>query len=263
MNESTHPRAGNPSDAIRQEGIDRIAGIVEAGVCPAAQQIHLVFDPSKITDEEVVKQAKRLEPYLKQRFEHCLYALDGRACEACALKLEKKAERIPGVRRASASYIGGILSVQFDQEKVAESALLQQLLDSGAPVKPFQPKMKPAETGIARWASWLTVRPAEAALTIGTLALIIAGWVSIKYGGPGWATWLLLGGAYAAGGWHGIQSAWNSLRNGTIDVDLLMVLAALGAAFVGAPIEGAILLFLFSLSHLLQHGAMDLSLIHI
>ena len=37
-----------------------------------------------------------------------------------------------------------------------------------------------------------------------------------------------------------------------MDIDLLMVLAALGAASIGAPAEGAVLLFLFALSNLLR-----------
>ncbi|MDA7597810.1 hypothetical protein OAE61_01970 [Verrucomicrobiales bacterium] len=36
-----------------------------------------------------------------------------------------------------------------------------------------------------------------------------------------------------------------------------MVLAALGAALVGAPFEGALLLFLFSFSNVLQRYAME------
>ena len=53
--------------------------------------------------------------------------------------------------------------------------------------------------------------------------------------------------AYAAGGFYGVSSAIESLLQGKIDVDLLMVLAALGAAAIGQWHEGAILLFLFSL----------------
>jgi Cd2+/Zn2+-exporting ATPase len=46
------------------------------------------------------------------------------------------------------------------------------------------------------------------------------------------------------------------LRQFRIDVDLLMVLAALGAVLVGSPFEGAMLLFLFSLSNVLQAYAL-------
>jgi Zn2+/Cd2+-exporting ATPase len=63
--------------------------------------------------------------------------------------------------------------------------------------------------------------------------------------------------AYIAGGIFGVQASLRSLRQWTIDVDLLMVLAALGAAVVGAPFEGAMLLFLFSLSNVLQAYAVD------
>ena len=53
------------------------------------------------------------------------------------------------------------------------------------------------------------------------------------------------------------DAASRSLRQWTIDVDMLMVLAALGAAVVGAPFEGAMLLFLSSLSNVLQAYAID------
>ena len=80
------------------------------------------------------------------------------------------------------------------------------------------------------------------------------------------ATWVLpqpvMAGAglalvYAAGGLPAGISALNALfRRGEIDIDLLMVIAALAAAAVGAPAEGAVLLTLFSLSGALEHRAM-------
>ena len=65
--------------------------------------------------------------------------------------------------------------------------------------------------------------------------------------------------AYAAGGFYGARSAIESLAQGKIDVDLLMLLAALGAAAIGQWREGAILLFLFSLSNVLQDYAIGRS----
>ncbi|MFV9504068.1 MAG: heavy metal translocating P-type ATPase [Oscillochloridaceae bacterium umkhey_bin13] len=62
---------------------------------------------------------------------------------------------------------------------------------------------------------------------------------------------------YFFGGFFAVGAIIASLRERTIEVDLLMVLAALGAAYVGAWTEGAILLFLFSLSNVLQGYAMD------
>jgi Cd2+/Zn2+-exporting ATPase len=65
--------------------------------------------------------------------------------------------------------------------------------------------------------------------------------------------------SYIVGGWYGVQEALISLREKKINVDMLMILSAIGAATVNQWHEGAILLFLFSLSNVLQTYAMDRS----
>jgi len=65
----------------------------------------------------------------------------------------------------------------------------------------------------------------------------------------GWAL------AYLAGGWMGATAASRELARLRVDIDLLMILAALGALVIDAPLEGATLLFLFSLSNVLQEIA--------
>lgn len=65
--------------------------------------------------------------------------------------------------------------------------------------------------------------------------------------------------AYAAvafGAVFALESAWASIRSRELDVNLLMVLAAIGAVLVGAPLDAAALLFLFSLSNTLEQYAM-------
>jgi len=58
--------------------------------------------------------------------------------------------------------------------------------------------------------------------------------------------------AYVAGGWRTARQAYRAVRCGELDVDLLMLLAAAGAATVGHWLEGAVLLFLFSLGNTLE-----------
>jgi len=59
-------------------------------------------------------------------------------------------------------------------------------------------------------------------------------------------------GAYVAGGYGPTLNAFVSLMNKKLNVDLLMVIAAIGAAIIGDWIEGVVLLFLFSLSGTLE-----------
>lgn len=61
--------------------------------------------------------------------------------------------------------------------------------------------------------------------------------------------------AYLAGGTGSAIAAWDSTRRGRIDVNVLMLVAALSAAWLGAWAEGSVLLFLFSLSNALEFYA--------
>lgn len=63
--------------------------------------------------------------------------------------------------------------------------------------------------------------------------------------------------AYLFGGTAAAIEALRDLLNRKINVDLLMVLAALGAAALGEWIEGAILLSLFATSNALEYYTMD------
>lgn len=62
---------------------------------------------------------------------------------------------------------------------------------------------------------------------------------------------------YLAGGlpaaWRALTTLWNER---VLDIDLLMVIAAVAAASVGAPFEGAVLLTLFSISTTLEERAL-------
>ncbi len=62
--------------------------------------------------------------------------------------------------------------------------------------------------------------------------------------------------AYLAGSWFTAQEVWERMQKRTIDVHFLMLAVAVGSASIGAWGEGAMLLFLFSLSGALEHFAL-------
>ena len=60
----------------------------------------------------------------------------------------------------------------------------------------------------------------------------------------------------AAGLPTGLRALGALFKDHVLDIDLLMIIAALAALAVGAPLEGAVLLTLFSISGTLEHRAM-------
>jgi cation transport ATPase len=61
------------------------------------------------------------------------------------------------------------------------------------------------------------------------------------------------GGAALAGGWFALRSTAKAhWRASAFDVNLLMILAAIGAGSIGYMFEAAVLMFLFSLSNTLE-----------
>ncbi len=63
--------------------------------------------------------------------------------------------------------------------------------------------------------------------------------------------------AYFFGGYYALMEAIEKLRKKQFEIDFLMLVAAIGAAALGEWAEGALLLFLFSLGHALEHYAMN------
>jgi Cd2+/Zn2+-exporting ATPase len=115
---------------------------------------------------------------------------------------------------------------------------------------------KPAPSFFARARAWLTAERLEAIFVPITFVTMVAGLITTNMGVNPTLPGVLYLIAYITGGVFGVKAGIASLRERRIDVDLLMVLAAIGAVLVGSPFEGAMLLFLFSLSNVLQAYAL-------
>ncbi len=83
----------------------------------------------------------------------------------------------------------------------------------------------------------------------------LGGFLLPKLGVPALAAVPFFIAAYLSGGWFASIDLAGELRRGQFDINLLMIVVALGAAGIGAWVEGATLLFLFSLSNALERFA--------
>ncbi|WP_371544242.1 heavy metal translocating P-type ATPase [Streptomyces sp. NBC_00554] len=110
-----------------------------------------------------------------------------------------------------------------------------------APSAPAPPRRRTRVLALpeARWAF------------VATVAFLLA--LPLHLGGaPGWTYAPLYVIAYAAGGWEPALEGLRALRERTLDVDLLMIVAALGAAAIGQVLDGALLIVIFATSGALE-----------
>ena len=161
-------------------------GIVGTAIDADAHALTIDYDPRLISDDSVRQVAERLAPEAQRRFDKCIMRLGGRACEACALKLEGKAENIKGVRRATATFIGSVMSVTFDNALLRSEQVVDLVRETGAPVTAFTlPRALPHS--LKEWFEYHRVR-IEIGCTVSTLVFMIAGWIAPRVGlGQLWA----------------------------------------------------------------------------
>ncbi len=253
---------------LLDEAVATHEGIIDVTVDTAEETVTFAYDPRRMHEGDIANLAHEVAPILQDRWQTCTMRLGkhgGRGCESCALNLERHVGGLPGVRRATASFVGGVMAVHYDDALISPHDIARRVEAFGVGVAPSA-AAAPLEAAPAaandHWSAvreWLTPQKLQAIFTVITFVTMIGGWLVERYAtaAPAWAATALYVVAYVAGGAFGLKGGIESLKARTIDIDLLMILAALGAAFVGEPFEGAMLLFLFSLSNTLQDFALD------
>ncbi|MEW5829023.1 MAG: heavy metal translocating P-type ATPase, partial [Chloroflexota bacterium] len=212
-----------------------------------------VYDPRILSNERALHVIRQAGQAASTRVIQCAARAEHghAACAQCAgaLGQQLKLQYQTAATSPDVTFRDGVLEARLNRPRLAtpenvevEANFLE--LDQGREEAPK--KGIPAEK-------------LEAAFTIITLVAGLAAFIGERLGLAAWSVAGLYTLAYAAGGWFGLLASIKALKEKTLNVDLLMIVAALGAAVVGQPAEGATLLFLFSLSNTLQAYAMDRS----
>jgi Cd2+/Zn2+-exporting ATPase len=172
--------------------------------------------------------------------------------DAGARAVERHLQHLPGVQDVDISFRTGAARITYDGNATSEETIRDAIRDRNVSIQ----DESETTTGDVGTRSELSREAVFVGLTfLGMTTGLATGWLE----GPGPLLWVGYSVAYVFGGWYGLKGAIETLRHRAVDIDLLMIVAALGALSIGAPFEGAMLLFLFSLSNTLQHYAIGRS----
>ncbi|WP_437064802.1 heavy metal translocating P-type ATPase [Streptomyces sp. enrichment culture] len=114
------------------------------------------------------------------------------------------------------------------------------------------PQPTPARTSRAPRRRTRVLALPEARWALAALIAFLLGLALDLGGAPGWVYGIPYTVAYVAGGWEPALEGLRALREKTLDVDLLMIVAALGAAAIGQVLDGALLIVIFATSGALE-----------
>lgn len=112
-----------------------------------------------------------------------------------------------------------------------------------------RPALMPMTAPVRRTQLFAVPEMRWAAASLVSFLLGLAGQLS---GAPAAVWWTLYLICYVTGGWEPGLAGLKALRHRTLDVDLLMVVAAIGAAAIGQITDGALLIVIFATSGALE-----------
>ena len=254
-----------------EKGIDK----VHVKMLDGSNVPHLCFhyNPSEITVSRIRLLAEQTGASISERIGHKLIEVRGVRHPRQARNIEKKLKELPGMLEISVS-ASGMIRAEFEKIKLGEAELLQALRRQGLSIpnksvdaKKYLQAVKgePAEKSEKKTSDQhehthggVFGEKTELIFSILSGVLLAIGFgVSFISSVPLYVSIAFYIGSYLFGGYFTTKEALERVLKGGFEVDFLMMVAAIGAAILGKWVEGALLLFLFSLGHALEHHAMN------
>lgn len=175
------------------------------------------------------------------------YRIEGLSCTNCAGKFEKNVKQLPGVTSATVNFGASKISVegQTTIEELEEAGAFENLIIRDDQENDEQVRSK--ESFIKR----------NIALIISLGFILVAVISQLSLGEDHLLTKALYILAIIIGGFDLFKEGFSDLIKLDFSMESLMIIAIIGAAFIGEWAEGSIVVILFAISEALERFSMD------
>ena len=254
------------SELDGRDGVESVHIAEEEGAPP---RLCIHYDPERLPLARIRELAEAQGAKISRRFGHLSVDTAGIWHQRRAATVAESLRRLPGVIEASAS-VAGPVSIEYDRDRITAQALIDHLTRMGAGPRGTESVAdRPEERADHHdhnhghghghshdHGGWLGGRAELIFACLAGVALAIGFLVERLTGLPRSVSTAFYILSYCLSGFFTVREAIDNLRLRRFEIDTLMLVAAAGAAALGQWAEGALLLFLFSLGHALEHGAM-------
>lgn len=245
------------ADSRRVEKLEALLeakdGVIDVHLRKDGEGVELCihYDAQRVSLPQVLALARAGGAEVAARYLRQTWTVRGMDCAQCGTVIEHALSRVPGVLAANVAYGAERLVVEYDKETTRTKEIHSRVGALG-----FELDDTTAGAGCEGHAHGGGA--IELPMALGAGVLLGVGYAAERLGfGPAWLPMVLYLAAMLSGGVFAVRDAMNSVRQLRFDIETLMVLAAVGAAILGAYFEGALLLFLFAIGHGLERRAME------
>jgi Cd2+/Zn2+-exporting ATPase len=230
--------------------LSRKEGIIRVAVNFPAAQLEVEYDPGRIDAAAIGKEIVHLgygapSPAADHRHTDVFYIPEMDCDEEISL-IRKKLGALEGVLDLEFNLVSQKLTIVHATTSARIEAALREIR--------MNPQREKVEQPPGR-GFWTVHR--RLILTITSGLLTAAGFILSLAAADAISATVVYGAAILSGGWLVVRKGFYALRNRTLDINVLMSLAVAGAAAMGEWLEGATVIFLFSLANLLESWSMN------
>ncbi|WP_088051961.1 heavy metal translocating P-type ATPase [Virgibacillus dakarensis] len=237
-----------PSCAVTiEKGLNGLNDIQEAKVIYNTAKLQVIGSNALSLDSlesEVQKLGYTVEPLLQNKNIRT-YDVVGMDCGSCAKSIEKHLNTISSVNSVSVSFSTG--KMKIDHANSVDD-IVSEVSKLGYKASLITNSNKTTETS--------KNKEGYSLITFSGI-LIALGFIGSYNGIPALMSILLYATAIAISGYKPVKSAYFAIKSRSLDMNVLMSAAAIGAALIGEWFEGATVVWLFALGNALQNRSIE------
>ena len=175
------------------------------------------------------------------------FKIDGMDCREEVVILERRLKHLPGLEDFFADLVGQRLRVRYDAARLSTDVIIEAVAGTG--MRAWLEHEHPVGASAAATARQILV----VASGIGLAAGLLLQWLGLPViaNRAAFLVAILSGGLYTA------RRAWAATRVMSLDINVLMLIAVIGAIAIGQWSEGATVTFLFAFAQILEARSMD------
>ena len=194
-------------------------------------------------ESEIKKLGYSVEP-LNQKGNIKTFDIEGMDCGSCAKSIENHLNTLPSVKNVSVNFSTGKMKIEHNtnaEEIISEVSKIGFKASLPSNKKSIQTNKNKNENG----------------LVILSGVLIALGFIGSFNGISPLMSTMLYAIAMVISGYKPVKSAFYAIKSRSLDMNVLMSAAAIGAALIGEWLEGATVVWLFAIGNFLQTKSIE------